>query len=289
MTESGYTTLIDAPSLAAMLEGEPHDLVLLDTRFDLARPASGRQMFEAAHLPGARFADLDQDLSGPITAHSGRHPLPDPHALAARLRAFGVNRTSQIVAYDAGSGAFAARLWWLARWLGHHKAAVLDGGLARWTALGLPLEDTPPAAGEPGDFDTAGGDDTAWLSSEAVEEGLRNDRLIVLDARAAERFAGLHEPIDPVAGHVPGALSLPFEQMLQADGTFLPPGELATRLRAVVGERTSDRVVAMCGSGVTACHLLLGMVHAGLDDARLYAGSWSEWIRDPARAIARDE
>jgi thiosulfate/3-mercaptopyruvate sulfurtransferase len=288
MDSQEYTTLISAASLAACLESESADIVVLDTRFDLADPASGRQQYAQSHLPGARFADLDEDLSGPAGPETGRHPLPAPDALAARFADWGVTPHTQIVAYDAGSGAFAARLWWLARWLGHERVAVLDGGFDAWRAAGLPTAEGVGGAQAPrGEYSADDRQDALWVSTAEVQKALSANEIVLVDARAAERFAGKAEPIDPVAGHVPGAVNLPFPETLRPDGTFRSPGELAERFSAVLGDHSPESMVAMCGSGVTACHLLLGMQHAGLPGGRLYAGSWSEWIRDPARAVEK--
>jgi thiosulfate/3-mercaptopyruvate sulfurtransferase len=276
-----WKTLVSAAELA---KAAGRDLVIVDTRFDLAEPESGRRAYAAAHIPGAVYAHLDEDLAGPVSAGTGRHPLPDPDTLAAKLGAWGAGEHTQLVAYDDGSGAYAARLWWLARWLGHDAAAVLDGGLAAWRALGLPLTTEAPrpvarrfvARPRPG----------LALSTPEVAASTASGEVLLLDARAAPRFRGEVEPIDAVAGHVPGARNHPFQENLGSDGRFLPPAELRARyLRALAG-RDAAEVVCMCGSGVTACHDLLALEHAGLHGARLYPGSWSEWIRDPARPVA---
>jgi thiosulfate/3-mercaptopyruvate sulfurtransferase len=294
-----YTTLIAARELGERL-GEPR-LAVIDCRYDLGAPAAGRADFLAAHVPGARYADLGADLSGPLAPGSGRHPLPEPGVLAARFGALGLDGACQIVAYDAGGGAFAARLWWLARWLGHPAVAVLDGGFAAWRAAGLPLEsgaeittmlDTARYDGSPAAAASAAGfrtmpDDSAWLTSAAVIAALRDPQRLLVDARAPERFAGAVEPIDPVAGHVPGAVNHPFALNLGGDGRFLAPEELRRRWLARLGGRASNDVIAMCGSGVTACHNLLALEVAGLPGAKLYAGSWSEWIQESARPVAK--
>jgi thiosulfate/3-mercaptopyruvate sulfurtransferase len=295
-----YTTLIGAQELGDRL----HDprLAVIDCRYDLGAAAAGRADFLAAHVPGARYADLGADLSGPLTPGSGRHPLPEPGVLAARFAALGLDAADQIVAYDAGSGAFAARLWWLARWLGHRRVAVLDGGFAAWRALGLPTQSgdgsaAAPGAAAPGAAPLDGGpvvtrfqaapDDSAWLTSGAVIAALRDPKRLLVDARAPERFTGAVEPIDPVAGHVPGAVNHPFALNLGADGRFLAPGELRRRWLTCLGGRAPADAIAMCGSGVTACHNLLALEVAGLPGAKLYAGSWSEWIQESARPVAK--
>jgi thiosulfate/3-mercaptopyruvate sulfurtransferase len=279
------TPLMQAEELARRL-GDP-SLRIFDCRFDLARPDSGRERYADEHIPGAAYADLNRDLSAPVTARSGRHPLPSPAEFEARLRAWGVNRDSLVVAYDDGNSMYAARLWWMMRWVGHEPARVLDGGMRRWMQLGLPLDDLVPARA-PGNFvahpRTELAVDAAQLLSATADGSLR-----ILDARAPERYRGEVEPIDAVAGHVPGARNHPFTLSLGGDGRFLPPGELAAAFEAPLRGAAPGRTVAMCGSGVTACHLLLAMEVAGLGGARLYPGSWSEWSRDPARPVARGE
>ena len=275
------STLISAEALAARL-GEPR-LRIFDCRFDLARPAAGRAQYDVDHLPCAVYADLNSDLSAPVTAGSGRHPLPPPAVVEARLRAWGVNSTSRVVAYDDGNGMYAARLWWMLRWLGHDDVAVLDGGMRRWRELGLPVEQAVPAT-TTGNFVARLRDDCA-VDATAVMDATGDASVRILDARAPERYRGEVEPIDAVAGHVPGARNHPFTLSLGADGRFLPPDELRSRFLASLDGVPAGRTIAMCGSGVTACHLLLALEHAGLDGARLYPGSWSEWSSDPARPI----
>jgi thiosulfate/3-mercaptopyruvate sulfurtransferase len=230
------------------------------------------------------FAHLDHDLSSPVTERSGRHPLPDPADLSAFLSAAGVDATSHVVAYDQDRSPYAARLWWLLRWLGHERVSVLNGGLAAWRAAGLPLESTqaPHAARQ---F-IARPALVQAVSTAQVERDLEAGRILLLDARGADRFAGENETIDPVAGHVPGARNQPFAQNLESDGRLKPAASLAALWRRTLADTPPARVVAMCGSGVTACHNLLAMELAGLPGARLYAGSFSEWIRDPSRPVA---
>jgi thiosulfate/3-mercaptopyruvate sulfurtransferase len=279
-----HTTLIDASDLAALVRAP--GVAVIDCRFDLALPNAGREAYWSAHIPGARYADLNRDLSGPIQAHTGRHPLPEPRRLAERFEQLGIGDHTQVIAYDAGNGAFAARLWWLARWLGHRQAAVLDGGFAAWTALGYPTESGDREDVAPTERFTARIADDAWVTSEQVAASLQQPGRLLIDARASERFEGKVEPIDPVAGHVPQAVNLPFNGNLQPDGRFLAPAELRERWLSLLGGRRVSDVIAMCGSGVTACHNLLALEAAGLPGAKLYAGSWSEWIRDPARPVA---
>jgi thiosulfate/3-mercaptopyruvate sulfurtransferase len=277
-----WKTLIPPHALAEQI-GNP-DWLIVDTRFDLAAPAAGPAAYAAAHIPGAHYAHLDEDLAGPIRPDTGRHPLPDPSVLAAKLGAWGLGEAGQLVAYDDGSGALAARLWWLARWLGHDAVAVLDGGLAAWRALGLPLDAERPLS-RPREFLPHVRPELA-IGVDDVAAGLAQREILLLDARSAVRFRGESEPIDVRAGHVPGAVNQPFQENLGADGRFLDPQELAARYAAVLAECPPPKVVSMCGSGVTACHNLLALEHAGLHGARLYVGSWSEWIRDVKRPIA---
>jgi thiosulfate/3-mercaptopyruvate sulfurtransferase len=278
-----FTTLIDVATLAGQLDRG--DLMLFDCRFELGNVSWGEREYAAAHLPGAQYLHLDRDLSGPITERSGRHPLPDPHDFARRLGARGVGEHCQLIAYDQGNGAHASRLWWLARWIGLPHVAVLDGGFAAWRAAGLPLTQAVPQPA-PARL-SANVNESAWLTSEVVDElRLRPGQLIV-DARGAERFAGRNETIDPIAGHVPGARNHPFADNLGPDGKFLSAAQLRRRWEVVLGSLPPSAVIAMCGSGVTACHNLLALEHAGFHGARLYAGSWSEWIRDPRRPIGK--
>jgi thiosulfate/3-mercaptopyruvate sulfurtransferase len=282
------TTLIAAAELAAHLD-DP-DWLSIDCRFDLARPGWGEQAFAAGHIPRALYAHLDRDLAGAHRAASGRHPLPEVAALAATFGRFGVDAAVQVIAYDQGPGAYAARLWWLLHWLGHTKVAVLDGGFAAWQEAGLPVS-TARSVRAPRTFQ-ARPDGRAVATTEALAAalaagGLARGEPLLIDARSADRFAGDNETIDPVAGHVPGAHNHPYAGNLDARGRFLPPPELERAWLRTLRGRPPAAVVAMCGSGVTACHNLLALEVAGLPGAQLYAGSWSEWIRDPKRPVAR--
>ncbi len=277
-----HTTLID-PATAVRLIGAP-GIAVIDCRFDLAAPAAGRQAYLMGHIPGARYADLQQVLSARITPASGRHPLPAPAAFAAWAGANGIADGTQVLAYDAGSGAFAARLWWILRWLGHQAVAVLDGGYAAWLAAGGGVQvDVSPAARR--NF-TPRPDQAPALTSKQVLEALRDPGRLLVDARAPERYAGNAEPLDPVAGHVPGARNYPYPLNLDSGGRFLPPAELRRRWLEFLGGAPPAKVIAMCGSGVTACHNLLALEAADLPGASLYPGSWSEWIADPGRPVA---
>jgi thiosulfate/3-mercaptopyruvate sulfurtransferase len=277
-----YTTLISVDKLRGLIDTSA--VTLLDCRFDLANAHSGRNAYLQAHIPSAVYADLNRDLAQPMGVTSGRHPLPDRHVFAATLRRFGVENGTQVVAYDEASGAYAARAWWMLRWVGHAKTAVLDGGMRAWAAAGGALE-----SGEqhhtPSNF-VAHDSTVTWLTTSELETALQDLARKLIDARAPERYAGVTEPIDPVAGHVPGAINLPMMGNLRADGLFLSPGELRRRFTASLGDTAPAHIISMCGSGVTACHNLLALELAGLGGGALYAGSWSEWIRDPTRPIA---
>nr|WP_322941387.1 sulfurtransferase [Pseudomonas sp. s4] len=276
--------LISTQDLQQRLQQE--DLLLLDCRFALEDPAYGRRSYLEGHLPGAHFLDLEQDLSAPvIKGVTGRHPLPDPSALVERLRSCGLRQDSQVVLYDDGPGAFAARAWWLLVWLGKRDGLyLLDGGLKAWREAGLELTCAAPD-NAPGDF-CAEPDNSLVLTAEQLALRLGTADLTLLDARALPRFLGEVEPIDPVAGHIPGAQCAAFTDNLGADGRFLPADELRQRFDALRGERPLENLVAYCGSGVTACHNLFAMSLAGYPLAPLYAGSWSEWITNPARPVA---
>lgn len=276
-----WQTLVQAETLAEAL-GRP-DLVVLDARVSLADRTAGEAAYRAAHVPGAHHADLDRDLSDHARQGAGRHPWPEAGDFTAALGRWGVTPEHQVVVYDAGDGALAAaRAWFLLRALGHVRVAVLDGGWTRWTALGLPIDDAlprPQASRYEGTFDSR-----HLMDSDGVQAHLATGG-VLLDARARERFRGDVEPIDSVAGHVPGAVNRPYVDNLR-DGRFKSAQELADEFAQLLGAHGPEDVVAMCGSGVTACHHLLAMAHAGLHGAKLYAGSWSGWISDPKREIA---
>jgi thiosulfate/3-mercaptopyruvate sulfurtransferase len=278
------TTLISAADLAQQYKQA--GWVVLDCRHDLANPHAGRQAYDAGHIPGAQFASLDHDLAdharGPDGAFRGRHPLPDPDAFIETLRRWGINDDSQVVAYDAQGGMFAARLWWMLRWAGHEAVAVLDGGLPAWTAQGMPLS-TEPAAPLRGNLQRR----AALVRSVGADDILTQQGLTVLDARAPDRFRGENETLDPVGGLIPGAKNRFFKDNLQADGRFKPAALLRQELGALVASPAS--AVMQCGSGVTACHNLLALEVAGMPGAALYPGSWSEWCSDPARPVAIGE
>ena len=276
--------LLTADRLQTRL-GQP-GLIILDCRFALDDPAYGQRSYAAGHIAGAQFADLERDLSGPVSKGvSGRHPLPEPQALLKRLRTWGLNDNSTVVLYDDGPGTFAARAWWLLAWLGKREGVyLLDGGLQAWREAGFDLTHALPNPA-PGDFD---GQADAGLLVDAVElqQRLADPQLTLLDARALPRFRGEVEPLDPVAGHIPGARCAPCSDNLDSSGRFLPTAQLRQRFAAQLGERPASALVAYCGSGVTACHNLFALCLAGYPLAPLYAGSWSEWITDPARPVA---
>ena len=278
-----YRTLITAEHLRENLQAP--NWAIVDCRSDLADPAAGERAYAAGHVPGAVYAHLDRDLSSPITPASGRHPLPEPTALARTLGRLGIDANVQVVVYDQDSGAFAARLWWLLRWLGHEGVAVLDGGWAEWLRRGYETS-TTPATQMPRRFEPHVQHDF-FVTADQVGSLVRDPTARVLDARAPERYAGTVEPIDTVGGHIPGAHNHPFAANLDANKRFLQPADLRQRFTSALSGIAPGRAIAMCGSGVTACHLLLGMEHAGLNGAKLYAGSWSEWIRDPKRPVAK--
>jgi thiosulfate/3-mercaptopyruvate sulfurtransferase len=285
-----WTTLVSAEELAARL-GDP-GLRLVDARFVLAgaAPDAGEVAWRAAHLPGAGYVHLDRDLSDhrkPAT--HGRHPLPEAADFVATLARLGIGPEHQVVVYDAGDAAMAAsRFWWLLRLLGHRRVAVLDGGWARWMQLGLPVDaEMATLAPSHGEF-PARFDDAQIAGDAEVARRLGEAPGWLLDARASERFRGEVEPLDRIAGHIPGARNRPFAANLR-DGRLLPPEELRAAFTALLGGRAPGEVVLNCGSGVTACQNLLAMEHAGLHGARVYAGSWSGWISDPVRPVATGE
>jgi thiosulfate/3-mercaptopyruvate sulfurtransferase len=274
-----YSTLVCPGELAPRL-ADP-DWAIVDCRFDLAAPDKGEYDYLDEHVPGAIYAHLDRDLSSARNGRNGRHPLPSVRQMEERFSSMGIDQNVQVVVYDASSGVMAARLWWMLRYVGHDAVAVLDGGIAAWKAEDRPLasgrETRPPRA-----F-TARVRDSMRIDVEALETSLSSHLLI--DARALERFRGEVEPYDPVKGHIPGAKNHPTAESLTTEGRFLAPEALRDRFRKLIGTAPIGDVVSYCGSGVTACHNLLAMEIAGLEGARLYPGSWSEWCADPRRPI----
>ena len=274
--------LVTTDELARHLEDA--EWVVFDVRHDLVDPAKGPSAYAAGHIPGAYFANTDHDLSGAKTGKNGRHPLPDVDAFAAKMNACGVGPGVQVVAYDDMGGNFAVRLWWLLRWLGHEKVALLDGGLPLWQKEGRPLTTEVPAERR-GDFTPRPhlGD---VVDVHFVDRFREDASLKLIDARTAERYQGLQETIDPVAGHVPGAVNRFWKANLAPDGRFKAPDQLRSELLALLEGTPPESAVHMCGSGVTACHNMFAMELAGLAGGRLYPGSWSEWCADPTRPVA---
>ena len=280
-----HRTLIGTKALADLLARDSA-VVVVDCRFDLADTEAGLRGYLAAHVPGAVYAHLDRDLSGTKTGLNGRHPLPSPEALCATLGRLGIAAGTQVIAYDQDSGMYASRLWWLLRWMGHDAVAVLDGGWAAWMRDGRPtmpgVESRPVQAFR----GSVRADLTTRADALPAFVAMANARLV--DARAPERFRGDVEPLDPVAGHIPGAVNHFFQWNL-ADGQFLPPDALRSRLADSIGHVNGVDVICYCGSGVTACHNLLALEHAGVTGARLYPGSWSEWVADSSRPVAQGD
>jgi thiosulfate/3-mercaptopyruvate sulfurtransferase len=275
-------TLISAPELAASLD-DP-ELRIVDCRFDLADEQAGARAYGQSHIRGAVYGHLHKDLAAPVTAQTGRHPLPDPERFAATLGSWGIGNDSQVVVYDGGPGAMAARLWWMLRWLGHAKVAVLDGGFAAWQLHGGST--SSGISRNPKAVFRVSEQSGITLDAEQVEQGLAARELLLIDVRARPRYLGETEPLDTVAGHIPGAINLPFEKNLDAQGRFLPGDALAKQYGELLAANPGKQPCFMCGSGVTACHGLLAMEVAGIHGALLYPGSWSEWITDSDRAVA---
>ncbi|WP_420642721.1 sulfurtransferase [Candidatus Leptofilum sp.] len=271
-----HKTLIDAQTLAENI-GNPN-WVIVDCRFSLADTAAGYQNYQQAHIPGAVYAHLDDDLSGPPATDHGRHPLPTPQRLAQLFSFLGIDEMSQVVAYDDAGGMIAARLWWMLRYMRHEAVAVLDGGWQAWQTAGLPTK-SGVERNEPAQF--SGRPQPKWLVTlDEVES-----QPLLVDSRGPARYRGEIEPIDPQPGHIPGAVNLPFENQLDANGRFRPAEEMKAQITAVLGKMRPDAVTFYCGSGVTACVNLLAMAHVGLGNGRLYVGSWSEWSNDPERPV----
>jgi len=279
-----HRTLIASDTLSAHLS-DP-DWVIVDCRSSLADLDYGRRVYAESHLPGAVYANLEEDLSSPvIPGQTGRHPLPDIAVLAAKFAAWGIGEGVQVVVYDDRSGGIAARLWWLLRWLGHEAVAVLDGGWQGWIGQGLPVSAAIPVP-TPCNFQPKPHPEML-ADVEQVEAIRGDDHYKLVDSREQIRYEGKHEPIDPVAGHIPGAVNLPFANHVGSDGRLASPESIRNQWLSVLGKTPPEQTVVYCGSGVTACFNLLTMEHAGLEGARLYPGSWSEWIADPARPVGK--
>lgn len=282
-----YTTLISTTDLVAHLD-DP-DWAVFDCRFVLTEPERGRLDYQRSHIPGALYVHLDDDLSGPvIEGLTGRHPFPDPEVATEKFGTLGIGPETQVVAYDDAGGALAAvRLWYMLRWLGHESVAVLDGGWSRWLAEGRPVRagiETRPARTFVPHLHPE-----MVVTTEEVDRLRQDPSYRLFDVRAAERYRGMNETIDPVAGHIPGAISAPYMDNLTTEGHFRSPEELRQHYLGLLAGVPAERAVFYCGSGVTSIHSILAMLHAGLGKARLYAGSWSEWIADPARPVATEE
>ena len=278
-----HTTLVPAYSLTARLGDDAW--VVCDCRHDLADTDAGHRAYAESHIPGARFVHLDQDLSAPMTGRNGRHPLPDPERFAGRLGELGIGNGSQVVAYDASGGFCAARLWWMLRWLGHEAVAVLDGGWDAWRKAGSPVTEAVPDM-KPARF-VRGSSLVHAVTAGEIARDLGTWQRRLLDARSPDRYRGENETLDPVAGHIPGAVNRFFKLNLDEAGGFKPPAALRQDFEAMLGAVAPSEVVHYCGSGVTACHNLLAMEIAGLTGSCLYPGSWSEWCADPSRPVAK--
>jgi thiosulfate/3-mercaptopyruvate sulfurtransferase len=277
--------LVTTEELAAHLN-DP-EWMIFDTRHDLMDTAKGPREYAQGHIPGAIFRSIDDDLSAPKTGKNGRHPLPAQSAFAAQMASLGATRGKRFVIYDGTGGMYASRLWWMLRWIGAERVALLDGGFAKWTAEGRPVTtDVPKTQSAPDDFRAVEGMtvDAAFVLAHAGDAARA-----LIDARAAERFRGDVEPIDPVAGHIPGAINRFWQQNLATGGTFKTPQVLREEYARLLGTRPATSLTHQCGSGVTACHNLFSMELAGLAGSKLYPGSWSEWVADPNRPVARGE
>ncbi|MCY4420149.1 MAG: sulfurtransferase [Gammaproteobacteria bacterium] len=277
-----FHTIISTQDLQENLGNE--NWFIFDCRYQLNDPGAGLDKFRQGHVPGAQHVDMDRDLSSPMTETSGRHPLPDAGHFIENLRAWGLGNDSQVVCYDDLSGAFAARMWWMLNWIGHENVAVLDGGIKKWVAEERPLE-TETRDRPRGSF-TGEADPGMCVDIGFVQHSLEQETISLLDARSSERFTARDQKSDPVPGHVPGATSYPFAGNLGQDKVFLPASELMQRYESMFSERPPEQIINMCGSGVTACHNILATRIAGLPWTRLYVGSWSEWLKDPARPVA---
>ncbi len=278
-----HKTLI-SPSTLAQHVNDP-SWVIIDCRFDLADPAKGEAQYRAGHIPGARYAHLDRHLSGPRTGTNGRHPLPDTDVLIKTFSELGIGPHMQVVAYDADSSMYAGRLWWMLRWMGHDAVAVLDGGLARWQRDGHSVRGVVETA-TPANF--RGAPRPGWRLTVDEVAGLGNESRLLVDSRTPERYRGIGETLDKVGGHIPGASNYFFQQNLAEDKTFKSPDELKAQWAPILQGRDPKRVVVYCGSGVTACHNLLALEHAGIHGVKIFPGSWSEWSADPSRPVSTE-
>ncbi len=283
MPTTRYTTLISAANLAARIASKPDSTILFDCRFDLANDHAGQAAYDTHHLPAAHYLHLAHVLSGPCTGQNGRHPLPDRATLVRHLAACGLDNKHQVIAYDAQGGVFAARLWWLLRWLGHEAVAVLDGGMQAWQKAGFPLSNTPSIK-KAGNFKSTA-PLTTTVDVAVVMRNIHTQEYKLIDARSADRYRGENETLDPIGGHIPGAIQRSFKDNLTAEGHMKPASVLRDEFSALLGEKTAQQAILQCGSGVSACLHALAMDIAGLHGAALYPGSWSEWCADPTRPI----
>ncbi len=277
--------LISCEELQALLHSGTQHVLACDCSFDLVDPDAGRRGFEAGHLPGAVYFHLDRDLAAPPDGRNGRHALPDRAEFAARVAAAGADDRTLLVAYDGAVGIYAARFWWMVQWAGHAGVCVLDGGIDAWRACGGAIESGPARPRLPGTF-TLRPPRMATIDYEGLCEGLGRGQRLIVDARAADRFRGENETLDPVAGHIPGAVNHWYRTNVGEDGRFKPVAQLRAEWLALMGGRVPGELVHQCGSGVTACHNLMAMVAAGLPGSVLYAGSWSEWCAQPDAPVA---
>lgn len=279
-----FTTIISTSELSSYLSSK--NWVILDCRFDLQDFSWGFEQYSKGHIPGAIFADLNRDLASPLQPHTGRHPLPDANVFSEKLLGWGISSTTQVIAYDANSGGFASRAWWLLRLLGHNHAAVLDGGWQKWAAESRPISSTinthPQHVAATGSFDQS-----FFVNTDQVLAAINTSTHRIIDVRTGERYRGEFEPIDPVAGHIPGAVNRPIQANLTPEGVFKPAAQLRSEILDMLGNTPTQNTIIYCGSGVTSCHLVLAMEIAGMTGAKIYAGSWSEWIRDPQRPVEK--
>ncbi len=284
MSASVYQTVIRSEELLENLNRD--DWIVIDCGFSLADPCFGKNQYKKSHIPGALYAHLDDDLSSQVLTTTGRHPLPDVDAFVECLRNWGIKSDSQVIVYDNSEGSISSRLWWMLRWLGHEQVAVLNGGMSHWLGQGYPLDDQIPTVDSSDIVPCI--NDEMWVDTHALSILLQSDHCILLDARSHERFKGLIEPIDKIAGHIAGAVNAPYEENLDNAGCYLDASILRDRFLTLLGDYRGQDVVHMCGSGVTACHNMLAMEIAGLTGSRLYPGSWSEWISDRSRPVVSE-
>ena len=275
-----WTTLIGADELAHAID----HCIVVDCRYDLANPRAGAPAYAQAHIPSAVFVDMDTQLSAPKSGQNGRHPMPSGDAVRSLLESIGLHDDTQLIIYDVG-GMASGRLWWMARWVGHERVAVLDGGLKSWERAGFPVTAETGTARPVGRL-SARPSLSTLVDAATVAAASSNPLHVLIDARAADRFRGENETIDPVAGQIPGSLNRPWNLNLREDGRFKPAPFLRAEFEALLAGRNADAVINSCGSGVSACHNILAMTHAGLTGAALYGGSWSEWVADPGRPVA---